>query len=558
MQNHGKKRYRSVPNSWLASALLAALAPAAMAGDALLSDDGSLASAAEPLPANVLPNYALRGQASWLHEAQLGHRRPGVLHAIDEKPADLLQRMRARFSMPPSDDSRTAAQLRWYTRHPDYFARVMKRAEPYFHHIVHELEARKMPSELALLPIVESAFDPFAYSHGRAAGLWQIIPGTGRRFGLKQNWWYDGRRDVLESTRAALDYLEFLARRYDGDYELAVAAYNSGEGTVDRAIRRNKKAGKPTDFWHLKLPRETSAYVPKLLALVDIYADPQTHGITLPHIADEPRIAVVETGGQIDLALAATLAGIDVDTLYRHNPGFNQWATAPDGPHSLVVPIAAAQSLRNGLEQLPQRERMRWARHKVGDGQTLSHIAERYNVPTRTIRDANNLTGTMIRAGQYLMIPTASQSLATYSQSAEQRLSRKQNRDRGGERVEHTVRSGESLWTIARRYGVNTRALAAWNGMAPKDTLSVGKKLVIWTQPGDTTRASGTTVTPKRDALTRKVRYTVRSGDSLSRIASRFRVRIGDITRWNNLSRDRILRPGQKLTMYVDVTRQSS
>ncbi|MEO1303262.1 MAG: transglycosylase SLT domain-containing protein, partial [Myxococcota bacterium] len=318
-------------------------------------------------------------------------------------PQDLLERLRSDFSWPITGAGRTDAQRRWYVRHPEYLNRVFERGRPYLHHIMAELEARGMPAELSLLPIVESAFDPFAYSHGRAAGLWQFIPGTGRRFGLRQDWWYDGRRDVVAATDAALRYLTYLAGRYDGDFELAVAAYNCGEGTVDRAIKRNRNAGKPTDFWSLRLPRETSSYVPKLIALADIVARPDAFGLTLPVIADEPAIASVATGGQIDLALAANLAGMDVEELYKLNPGFNQWATSPDGPHRLVVPTTQAEQLTTALADLPAAERMRWRRHKVTNGQTLSHIADQYGISQRTIRDANQLRGTLIRVGQYLM-----------------------------------------------------------------------------------------------------------------------------------------------------------
>ncbi|MEL7296999.1 MAG: LysM peptidoglycan-binding domain-containing protein [Pseudomonadota bacterium] len=498
--------------------------------------------AAAPAP------WLLPDGTSWHHRSGIGPA--ATAPVVAATPEDLLARMRQGFRMAPSNDARTAAQLRWYARHPEYLNRVVNRARPYWHHIIESIEARDMPLELALLPIVESAFDPFAYSHGRAAGLWQFIPGTGRRFGLRQDWWYDGRRDVLESTRAALDYLEYLANRYDGDYELAVAAYNSGEGTVDRAIRRNRKAGKPTNFWSLKLPKETSSYVPKLLALADIFATPENHGLTLPQVANEPQIAVVETGGQIDLALAAELAGLEVDALYLLNPAFNQWATSPAGPHRLVVPVSAAATLAQAVTELPASERMRWTRHKVTSGQTLSHIADRYSITTQAIRSANNLRGTMIREGQYLMIPTATRPLADYSQSAAARLTRKQERRRGDTRIEHVVKNGESLWDIGRLHSVGTRSLAAWNGMAPGDTLAIGKKLVIWKKG-----AAGSNAAPD---TTRTVRYTVRSGDSLSTIAARFRVRVSDIARWNKLDSKKILRPGQRLRLVVDVTRQSS
>ena len=241
----------------LAAAGLLATTVIASATEPRASADGSWGSRTEALPLPVGPGFVPGSHASWVTEDILFHQ-PVVPEAAAVN-VDLLDRLRNRFTLPIAAQQRTDAQRNWYLRHPDYMTRVFERSRPYLHHIVAELEARDMPAELALLPIVESAFDPFAYSHGRAAGLWQIIPGTGRRFGLQQNWWYDGRRDVVASTRAALDYLEFLARRYDGDYELAVAAYNSGEGNVDRAIRRNRKAGKPTDFWNLRLPRETAA-----------------------------------------------------------------------------------------------------------------------------------------------------------------------------------------------------------------------------------------------------------------------------------------------------------
>ncbi|MEO1582696.1 MAG: LysM peptidoglycan-binding domain-containing protein [Pseudomonadota bacterium] len=498
----------------------------------------------------------LPGLESWAthQHSDLWFRATTEDDAENEKVAsdsDLVQRMRGGFKLPVVDHSRTVAQRNWYVRHPGYLERVFNRSRPYLHHIVEEIERRGMPLEFALLPIVESAFDPFAYSHGRAAGLWQIIPGTGRRFGLDQNWWYDGRRDVIASTRAALDYLEFLAERYDGDYELAVAAYNSGEGTVDRAIRRNKAAGKPTSFWDLKLPRETSSYVPKLLALADIVANPERYEITLPKIADTEELAVVDTGVQIDLALAADLAGIDIETLYKLNPGFNQWATAPSGPHQLVVPIVAKPRFQQAIAELPDNQKMRWQRHKIRDGESLSEIAEQYGVTVATLKQTNQISGSMIRAGQHLLVPTASAPKGSYALSAAARLSRQQNRERRGNRIEHRVVSGESLWTIAQRYSVSTRALASWNGMAPRDTLSVGKTLVVWTDAPVASRPGGS-------AITRKVNYTVRSGDSLARIAARFRVRVADLARWNNLDVEKILRPGQKLTMFVDVTRQST
>lgn len=477
-------------------------------------------------------------------------------HPVESTPAkahdDLLQKLVRGFELTPVMNDRVAAQLNWFVRNPAYLDRVFSRAQRYLPYIAAEIEAREMPMELALLPVVESAYDPFAYSHGRAAGLWQIIPGTARRFGIRQNWWYDGRRDVVDSTRGALEYLAYLHEMMDGDWELAVAAYNSGEGNVLRSIKRNRAKNLPIDFWNLKLSRETSSYVPKLLALAEIVRDPAAFGLTLPDLVDEPRFVAIEFGGQLDLALAAELAGIDLETLCSFNAGLNRWATDPAGPHRLILPFEVAEPFETALASVPPKERVRWQRHKVRSGETISEIAEQYGTSLASVRNANNLRGNTIRAGAHLMIPMATKPLEAYSLSADERRAKTQNRQRSGNRVEHTVGSGESFWTISQRYEVTVRQVAAWNGMAPRDTLSIGQQLVIWSDtPASATERNG-------GGTTRKLRYTVRSGDSLYLIANRFRVTITDLVRWNNIDKNNILRPGQKLTMYVDVTRQSS
>ena len=473
---------------------------------------------------------------------------------------DVLSTLRAGFELTYEDNHRTAAELQWFAKHPDYLNRVFTRAQRYLPYILSELERRDMPLELALLPIVESAYDPFAYSHGRAAGLWQMIPGTAKRFGVKQNWWYDGRRDVVDSTRAALDYLEYLEKLNDGNWLNAIASYNSGEGNVLRAARNNRKANKPTDFWYLKLPKETSMYVPKLLALVEIVADPAKYNLTLPEVPNEQQFVVADIDTQLDLALAAELAGVNVDTIYQYNPGYNRWSTDPAGPHRLVMPVDVADQFAAALEQVPTGERVRWQRHKVKNGEAISQIAEKYNTTVSALRAANNMRGNTIRAGHYLMIPVATKPLSAYSQSADARLAKTQNRKRSGNKIEHVVRSGESFWTISRRYNVTHRQVAAWNGMAPGDTLSVGKKLVIWTDGAVAANVDQprTSPTAALGNTTRKLRYTVRNGDSLYLIARRFRVGIDQIASWNSIDRNKILRPGQKLNLYVDVTAQSS
>ena len=449
------------------------------------------------------------------------------------------------------DQQRTQNELEWYSSHQDYLGRVMDRAEPFLYYILLEAEKRKLPGELVLLPIVESAFQPFAYSHGRAAGLWQFIPSTGKMYGLKQDWWYDGRRDIHASTQAALDYLENLGKEFNGNWLHALAAYNAGSGNVRRAIRENERKGKPTDFWHLPLPRETQAYVPKLLALKEIITRPELYEVSLHCIPYAPGFRVVDAGSQIDLALVAELADIDTETLYMYNPAFNRWTTPPDGPHQLILPAEAAITFEANLVALPDDQRLTWKRHLIRNGETLSEIAVKYHTTAAQLRKVNKIRGNNIRAGKHLLIPIASRERSAYSLSASQRLQNTQNTSRGDNKLTHTVKPGESFWEISRAYNVNMHALAKWNGMAVRDPLRDGQELVIWKKAAATVPMS----LPANGATMRNISYTVKNGDSLSRIADRFRVSIDDLERWNQLS-GKYLQPGQKLKLLIDVRNQ--
>ena len=464
---------------------------------------------------------------------------------------DLWDRLRENFAMDiSSNDPRVLAEMSWYRRHPQYMDRVAQRASRYMFHVLEEIEKRGLPGELALLPIVESAYDPFAYSHGRASGMWQFIPGTARHFGLENNWWYDGRRDLIASTDAALTYLTQLNRRFD-DWHLALASYNTGGGNVNRALRHNRNAGGNGTFWELKLHAETRAYVPKMIALARLIADPDEYGMNLTSIANRPYFAAVNTGGQVDLAMAAELADISMNELYLLNPGFSQWATSPDGPHRLLVPIENAAILAENLKNLPLKQRMSWQRYRVNSGDSLLTISKRFNTTPSMIRDANQLRGDIIRAGHELLIPIPSQDARQYALSEDQRQQRRQNVARKGQKIDHTVRSGDSFWILARRHGVSVRELASWNNMAPGDPLIAGQRLVIWSRADNAKTLAKT----NNRSVMRKVNYTVRNGDNLANIANRFRVSVGDIARWNSLNTSRYLQPGQSLTLHVDVTR---
>jgi membrane-bound lytic murein transglycosylase D len=471
---------------------------------------------------------------------------------------DLWARLRAGFALDHDvDQQRVQSQLNWYKSHPRYMDRVAERGSRYLYYILNEAEKRGLPTELVLLPIVESAFDPFAYSHGRAAGLWQFIPSTGHVYDLNQSWWHDQRRDVIAASDGALQYLDALTSRFDGDIMLGLASYNSGAGTVLGAIRRNKSRGKPTDYWSLNLPRETEAYVPKLIAFSKIINDPDAYGITLPDMPDEPYFDVIETGSQIDLAQAAELAEVDVEEIYLLNPAYNRWATSPDGPHRLLIPVEKSETFRRNLAQLDPKERVSWKNYRVEAGDSLIRIARKFGTTPAVIKQVNRMSSNLIRVDQRLLIPTSTQASGSYVLSAGERLMNQQQatgKRNDGNRQEHLVQSGDTFWDISREYDVGVRELAKWNGMAPGDPLRPGQTLVIWS---DKPRSKTVTLASRRSdsGMVRKVGYRVRKGDSLSAIASRFNVNVNDIAGWNQLNTNNYLQPGQSLVLYVDIRR---
>ena len=265
---------------------------------------------------------------------------------------------------------------------------------------------------------------------------------------------------MVASTKGALDYLTYLHDMFDGDWLHALAAYNSGEGRVQRAIKANKRAGKPTDFWNLNLPKETRAYVPKLLALADILKNKDEYAYSWPEVENVAVIEVVDIGSQVDLAFAADLAGMSLKELHALNPGFNRWATSPDGPHRLVLPLGKAAAFSQALAKIDQKERLNWVRHTVKSGDSLSKIAKQYHTTVKVLKRINELDSSMIRVGQAIMVPVALQELDSYTLSQEQRLASLQSGSGSKQKVRHTVKSGDTLWDIARKYKISTKQLA--------------------------------------------------------------------------------------------------
>lgn len=458
-------------------------------------------------------------------------------------------RLQAGLNLEYVDHPSVQRELNWYVKHPGYMQRVQQRSARYLHFVLEHLHEENVPYDLALLPIVESAYEPFAYSHGQASGLWQFIPGTGRRFKLQKNWWLDGRRDAVDSTRAAIKYLKYLHRFFDGDWQLAIAAYNAGEGTVRKAVRKNKAKGKPTDFWHLDLPKETSAYVPKMVALTAIFKDPAKYNIDLVAIDNAPYFDSVTLTEQLDLTQAANLADVPMEEIYYLNAGLNRWATPPDQRYDFKLPVDKIEQFKQNLSELPANQRVSWKRHKIKPGDSLSTIAERYDSDKRIIQQVNKLKGNQIIAGKTLLIPTATGKSSDYRYSYEQRLNRKQNRKPGklNQKINYYVQSGDSFWSIAKAHKVKVSSLAKWNNKSPKDLLKPGEKLVVWTR-----NKQNLGPLSQRSNI-RKINYRIRKGDSLAKLASKFNVKVPQIVQWNNINPKKYLQPGQALKLYVDV-----
>ncbi len=447
---------------------------------------------------------------------------------------------------------RVRDKIKWYARNQDYLDRVAERATPYLYHIVQQLKLRDMPLDLALLPIVESAYHPFAHSPSHASGIWQFIPGTGRQFGLKQNWWYDGRRDIVASTDAALTFLSKLNMQFNGDWPLAIASYNTGPRNVERAIKRNKKIGKPTDFWSLKLHRETRQYIPNLLAIAEIVAHPEKYNVKLKAIESKPYFVSVDTGSQLDLATVAELTGMEMDAIYTLNPGYSRWATDPDGPHRMLVPVEIANDFRSRLASLPKELRIRWQQHKIKNGETLSQIATRYSTNVSALKETNGLKNSRIRAGRSLLIPVSKRPLNVYTLSQDSRRYRGLKRGSDGQDYIYKVKRGDNLWDIGQHYGISVSQLCRWNGISKKSTLRLGQKLRIMINPQDDQPALLKTATTQTKNGLFKIDHKVRDGDSLWLISQRYGVSINQLRGWNNIRKGRYLQPGQSISIFTN------
>jgi len=422
---------------------------------------------------------------------------------------DLWGRIKDGYAMPELKSSYVTNHTKWYAARPDYVLRMTQRSQKYLYHIVEEVQKRGMPTEIALLPMIESAFNPKAYSTSRASGIWQFIPSTGKNFGLKQNWWVDNRRGVTAATDAALTYLQKLHGMF-GSWDLALAAYNAGEGTVQRAINRNRNKGLPTDYENLSLPEETKNYVPKLQAIKNIMSNPEQYGIKVDTIPNRPYFTKVNAPQQIDVHLAAKLAEISFEEFSALNPEYNRpVVTSKGNVHEILLPVSAAQTFTDNLSNY-DKPLVSWQAYHAKRGERMDHIANKFGINVAQLREANGMSAGKNVASKSTMLVPSSPSNSNNSNGNTNESDNSDGRDENiidadslennnlsatsdsfdspKRVVMHKVKKSESIAQVAKKYGVNTKLLIVQNHLK-SGKLKTGQMIKVSYSPFVATRS---------------------------------------------------------------------
>jgi membrane-bound lytic murein transglycosylase D len=429
---------------------------------------------------------------------------------------------------------------------------MMGRSQRYLYHVVEEVQKRGMPTEVALLPMIESAFNPTANSVSKASGIWQFIPSTGKNFGLKQNWWTDNRRDVTAATDAALTYLQKLHVMF-GTWELALAAYNAGEGTVQRAIERNRKKGLPTDYQSLQLPPETRNYVPKLEAIKNIVSNPEEYGLSIAPIPDQPYFTMVEAPAKIDASLAAKLAGISMDEFVALNPAHNRPVLASNGEkQEILLPMGKEEEFSANLANY-NKPLVSWQTYQPKRGERLDSISNKFGISVAQLRDVNDISGKgRLKGNQPLLVPSrdATETPDEKIQVNDSAPAVVATEESAPQASHHKVGKGDSIYSIAKHYGMTTKQLMALNAL--KNTKLHNGQILSVTSQRKATQIASKTAKTKTHIASAKTHYTVKRGETLSSIAKKLNVAASDLQRWNNLNSKHALMPGRKLVIMKD------
>ncbi len=439
---------------------------------------------------------------------------------------DLWKKIRVGFDLPTIKGKTVKRYQTWFLNNPEYMQRVFKRCELYLHYVVTEIEKRKMPMEIALLPIIESAYNPYAYSRAHASGVWQFIPGTGTKFGIKQNWWVDERRDITVATSAALEYLTILHAEFD-DWQLALAAYNCGENCVRRAILRNKKRGRPTTYKHLRLPRETKRYVPKLQAIKNIIANPQAVGYDLKPIKNAPYFSKVIVNESIDVVLAAKLANLSIPDFLLLNPSYHRPVIIAESHRPILVPKVNAITFETNLKNL-STPKLSWRIYKLKKSRKTKDLAKTFNMSADKLLKINGIRSTdHIIKGTMILVPTKGITTTSNLEEMWSHQNFTQTTSFYKQKIFHSVRGGDNLTKISRRYNVSVKSLKSWNKIKGS-LIKKGQKLIIYGNPTS---------------------HRVKAGDTLSGISRKYGISIAKIKKWNKLKTN-LIRIGQRLLLY--------
>jgi membrane-bound lytic murein transglycosylase D len=440
--------------------------------------------------------------------------------------------LRNNFELSSSDDKKEVIEhTEWITKNPTYIKQLVERASPYIHYILNQIKNKEFPAEIALLPMIESDFDPFAHSYAGAAGLWQMMPGTATGFGVEQNWWYDGRRDLIDSTKAAIEYLSYLYKFFKGDWLLAIAAYNSGEGTIKKAIRENTAKGLNVDFWSLKLPQQTRKYVPRLLALVSVIKNPEKYQMKLPEFNNTPYFKVITINSQIDLNVAANLAGVGINEIYRLNPGYNRWLTTPNSKNKILLPIQHAEQFQNNFDKIDKSKNIS-TRYKVKSGDSLISLSKKFNTPVKIIKDLNQLPSNLIKINQELIVPTNHHYNIKQVKNNGSNFPDRTFKNSPIKKIVYRVKPKDSFVKISKKFKVSIAAIEFWNKISHHKPLKPNQKIIIWRK-------------------TAKKVHVIKNGETLSGIAEKYNTSSKHIIKINNLKSAHLIKSGQKLIIQV-------
>jgi membrane-bound lytic murein transglycosylase D len=420
-------------------------------------------------------------------------------------------------------DKKTIEYINVYLKNPDQLDLLFEKGRYFIYFVLEELERYSLPSELALLPYIESSYDPFSISSSGAMGIWQFMPATARIYGLKDTWWYEQRHDPLISSRAAVRYLAYLHNRFNKDITYTLAAYNGGPTLLEKRIKLNRQSGKPTDYKNLKLPKQTLEYVPKFMAIKELVVNAEKYGINLPSFPNKPVLGSIELEGQVEILAFSEFANLKPEFVYKLNAGYTKWASPPGKKTTFNIPIELEKELNIKKDQFIQNNQINWVTHKVVSGDSLWKIARKYDTEVNILKKVNYLKSDILSLYQELLIPLSNdQNQAFIPYQA------------------HIISEGDTLWELGMKYKVAPAEIAKNNGLRLNTPLTIGKELNIGN------KNIYRTINSKK----RTILYSVKQGDSLYRIADIFNIEISDIKKINELEKNEIA-PGQVLKIII-------